>query len=53
MVNGNGTAVVFQGGFLTLSNVYQKVKIFETIESRKSRGNVDNPSGLKRSFFLV
>ena len=34
MVSGNGTTVVFQDGLLTLSNVYEKVKIFDIIESR-------------------
>ena len=43
MVNGNGTTVVFLEGLLRLSSVYEKVKIFEIIESRKLRGNVDEP----------
>ena len=48
MVSGNGTAVVFLEGLLTLSNVYEKVKIFEIIESRRPRENKDDPFGLKR-----
>ena len=50
MVRENGTTVVFLEDFPTLSNVYDKVKIFEIIESRKPRGNTGNPFGLK-SFF--
>ena len=38
---------------LTLRNVYKKVKIFEIIESRKARGNTDNPFGLKMFFFCI
>ena len=49
-INGNGTTVVFLEGLLTLSNVYEKVKIFEIIVSRKLRGNVGGPFGIK-SFF--
>ena len=36
-----------------MNNVYEKVKIFETIESRKARGNTDDPSGLKRFFSCI
>ena len=50
MVNGNGTTTVFLEGLLTLSNVCEKVKIFEIVESRKPRGNTDDPFSLK-SFF--
>ena len=50
MVIGKGTTVVFLEGLLTLSNVHEKVKILEIIESRKLRGNVDDPFGLKRFF---
>ena len=53
MVNGNGTTVVFLGGLLAMNNVYEKVKIFETIESRKARGNTDDPFGLKRFFSCI
>ena len=53
MVNGNGTTVAFLEGLLTLSNVYEKVKIFEIIESRKPRGNTDNLFGLKRFFSCI
>ena len=42
MVSGNGTTIVFLEGVLTLSNVYEKVKIFEIIESRKPKGNTDH-----------
>ena len=34
MVSGNGTTVVFLDDLLALSNVYEKAKIFEIIESR-------------------
>ena len=47
MLRGNVTTVVFLEGVLTLSNVREKVKIFEIIESRKLSGNVDDPFGLK------
>ena len=53
MVSGNGTTVVFLEGLLTLSNVYEKVKIFEIIESRKARGNTDDLFGLKRIFLCI
>ena len=41
MVTGNDTTVVL----LTLGNVYENVKIFDIIESRKLRGNVDDRFG--------
>ena len=47
MVSGDGTTVIFLEGLPTLSNVYEKVKIFEITESRKPVGNTDNPFGLK------
>ena len=50
MGSGNGTTVALLKGLLALSNVYQKVKIFEITESRKPMGNKDNPFGLKRFF---
>ena len=50
MLSGNGTTVVFLESLLTLSNVYDKVKIFEIIESKKPRGNLDDPFRLKRFF---
>ena len=53
MVSGTGTTIVFLEGLLTLSNVHDKVKTFETIESRKLRGNVDGPLGLKRFFSCI
>ena len=37
VVSGSGTTVVFLVGLLTLSNVYEKVKIFEIMESRECR----------------
>ena len=37
MVSGNGTSVVFLEGLLTLSNGYEKLKIFEIIDSTKPR----------------
>ena len=53
MVSGNGTTVAFLKGLLTLSNVYQKVKIFEIIELRKPMGNTDDPFDLKRFFSCI
>ena len=53
MVSGNVTTVIFLEGLLTLSNAYEKVKIFEIIESRKLRGNAENPFGLKRFFSFI
>ena len=47
MVSGNGATVVFLEGLLTLSNVFEKVKIFEIIKSQRLRGNVDDAFGLK------
>ena len=43
LLGWNGTTVVFLEGLLTLNNVYEKVKIFEIIESKKLKGNVDEP----------
>ena len=40
--------LVFLEDLLTLSNVYEKVKIFEIIELAKLKGNVDALFGLKR-----
>ena len=51
MVRENSTTEVLLEGLLTLSNIYEKVKIFEIIESRKTRGNTVDPFGL-RMFFL-
>ena len=45
--------VVFLEGLLTLSNVHEKVKILEIIESRKLRENVDDLFGLKRLFSCI
>ena len=53
MVSGNGTAVVFLERLLTLSNIHEKVKILEIIESRKLRGNADDPFRLKRFFSYI
>ena len=39
--------------YMTLSNVYEKIKILETIESRKFKGNVDAPFGLKKLFSYI
>ena len=52
-MSGNGTTVVFLEDLLTLSNVCEKVKIFEIIESRKPSGSTDNPFGLKKFFFSI
>ena len=51
MVSGNGTTVVFLKGLLTLSNVYEKLKIFEVIES-KNLGKSRRPSWCKKLFLL-
>ena len=40
-------------GLLILGNVYEKVEIFEIIQSAKPRGNTDKPFGLKRFFFCI
>ena len=53
MVGGNGTTVVFLEGILTLSNVYEKVRMFEIIESRKPRENTDDLFDLKRFFSCI
>ena len=53
MVSGNGTIVVFPEGLLTLSNVYEKVKIFKIINSRKPRGKTDDSFDLKRFFSCI
>ena len=53
MVSGNGTTVVFLEGLLTLSNAYEKVKIFKIIESRKPRRNIDDPFNLRRFFCFI
>ena len=44
--------LVFLEGLLTLSYVYmhEEDKTFELIESRKPRGNADDPFGLKSLF---
>ena len=51
-VSGNGTTVVFLEGLLTLSNVYEKLKMFELVDPRKPRGNTDDPFDLKRFSLL-
>ena len=53
MVSGNGATVAFLEGLLTLSNIYEKVKIFEIIKSRKPRGDADDPFDLKMFFFCI
>ena len=53
MVSGNATTVVFLESLLIPSNVHEKVKILEIIESRKLRGNVDDPFVLKRFFSYI
>ena len=53
MVSGNGSTVVFLEGLPTLSNIYEKIKISEIIESRKPRGNTDDPFGLKTFFSFI
>ena len=45
--------LVFQESLLALINVYEKVKIFETIESKNLRGHVDAPFGPKRFFSYI
>ena len=53
MVSGNDTTVDFLEGLPTLSNVYEKVKIFKIIESRKPRGNTSDLFGVKRFFSCI
>ena len=53
MVSWNGTKVVFLEVLLTLSNVNKKVGVFELIESRKLRVNVDESFGLRRFFSCI
>ena len=53
MVSGKGTTVVFVECLVTRSNVYENVKIFEIVESRKLRGRVDDTFGLKRFFSFI
>ena len=53
MISGKGAAIVFLEFLLILSNVYEKVKIFKIIESRKPRRNTDNLLGLKRFFCCI
>ena len=50
VVSGTGTTVVFLESLLTLCNVYEKVKIFDIIESGKPKENIDDLFGLKRFF---
>ena len=50
---GNCTKVVFLKGLLTLSNVHEKVKVFDIIESKKLRLNVDDPFGLNTFFSCI
>ena len=45
--------LVFLEGLLTLSIVYEKIKIFEIIESEKRRGNADVLIGSKSFFSYV
>ena len=45
-------ALAFPKDFLTLSNVYEKVKIIKIIEYRKLRGIVDASFGLKWFFTI-
>ena len=42
----------FLESLLTLTNVYEKAKIFEIIESRKIKGNADAPFDLQNVFLL-
>lgn len=42
----------FLESLLTLTNVYEKAKIFQIIESRKIRGNADAPFDLQNVFLL-
>ena len=46
---------IFLEALLTLSNayIYMEDKIFQIIESRKPRGNVDNPFNLKGLFSCI
>ena len=50
-VSGNGTTVVFLEGLLTLSNLYEKVKIFQIIENlKKTLGKHRQPIWSKNVF---
>ena len=40
-------------GLLKQSNIYEKAKRFEIIESRKLRGNEDVQFGIKKGFPLM
>ena len=51
MVSGN--VISIYGKPLTLRNLYEEVKIFKIIESRKLRKNVDAPFCLKRFFIWM
>ena len=53
MVSGDGTTVIFLEGLPTLSNVYEKVKIFETTESRKPKGNTGRQPIWSKKFLLL
>ena len=45
--------LVFMESLLTLRNLYEEIKIFKIIESRKLRKNVDAPFCLKRFFIWM
>ena len=53
MISGNGTIVVFLEDLLTRYNILEKVEVLEKIESRKFRGNVGDPFGLKKFFSYI
>ena len=46
----NSITVVFLEGLLKLGNVFEIVKIFAIIESRRPRRNLDDPFGQKIFF---
>ena len=45
--------LVFLESLLTLRNLYEEVKIFKIIESKKLGKNVDAPLRLKRFFIYM
>ena len=38
--------------YSVLGDLYGDFKIFETMESRKLRGKLEDPFGIKRGFFI-
>ena len=53
MISGNGTTVVFLQDLLRRNNIHEKVEVLEKLESKKIRGDVDDPFGLRKIFSYV